>query len=277
MVPDRFKGKANDIAVIGYSLADLGLRLSLNTLPMAYVIHGTPGYMAQLQSGIAGLHGFDVHPKAGACDEKSATVVLTTPKGETHEVSFTMAEAERAGLTKDKPGRDGKPSTPSMYKLWPGNMLVARATTRAISWYCPEVKLGLAGTIDMAEVEAVDAVSHEVDPEETGEIVTAASAKNQLVKAYEANIGLTHGQAITCAKLLWDSHRLGRDPIPLTRLTILLDAVASFARDMTGFDAAPEPETATVPPCEADTDEELAEGEIVEEQPGMFGKDGDPF
>lgn len=163
MCPDTFKGKPADIAIVGYSLADNGLRLSINTLPQCYVVNGRPGYMAQIQQAMAAMHGVTIRPVSERCDEKSATVEVLLTDGSRHEVTFTMAEAVRAGLDK-KQG--------DMYRKWPANMLVARATTRAISWYCPAVKLGLAGTVNLDELDAIDVTSAEVD-RETGEIVGA--------------------------------------------------------------------------------------------------------
>lgn len=167
MCPEVFKGKPDDIAIVGYSLADNGLRLSINTLPQCYVVHGRPGYMAQIQTAMAAMHGVTIRPVGHLCDEVSATVEVLLRDGTRHEVTFTLKEAEKAGLTKDKVSRDGK-SSPSMYKLFPTSMLVARATTRAISWYCPAVKLGLAGTVDMDELDVIDIPDANG---ETGEIV----------------------------------------------------------------------------------------------------------
>jgi hypothetical protein len=161
MCPAVFRGKPDDVAVVAYSLASLGVRLSFPTLSQCYVVHGKPGLMCQLQSALAARQGVDIHPVPEKCDDTTATVAVTDRTGGRHEVTFTMAEAERAGLT--KPAASGEPS---MYSKWPGNMLVARATTRAASWYCPEVKLGLAaaGTVNAEEADVLDA-----DPE-TGEI-----------------------------------------------------------------------------------------------------------
>ena len=167
MCPEQFKGKPDEIAIVGYSLADNGIRLSINTLPQCYVVHNRPGYMAQIQTAMAAMHGYDIHPVGSKCDEQSATVEVVTPKGERHQVTFTMAEARRAGLDKN-PGQ--------MYHKWATNMLVARATTRAIGWYCPQVKLGLAGTVNVDELAAVEAAAGtpvDADPA-TGEIVDAA-------------------------------------------------------------------------------------------------------
>src|SRR6185312_11023102 len=70
LCPAVFKGKPDDVAVIAYSLADLGLRLTLNTLPQCYVIHGRPGFMAQLQAGAASRHGYTIRPVTAKCDHQ---------------------------------------------------------------------------------------------------------------------------------------------------------------------------------------------------------------
>lgn len=217
MCPESFRGKPDDIAIVGYSLADNGLRLSINTLPQCYVVKGRPGYMAQIQTAMAALHGVDIHPIGHLCDDRSATVEVILPNGQRHEVTFTMDEARRAGLDKT-PGE--------MYRKFPTNMLVARATTRAISWYCPAVKLGLAGTVNMEEIGVVDAEI--VSADETGQMIPIPAAKKRVLDLvlahWPASPDETDEQRIEsakkCANLLWRSHNLpsGQDMIPLSSL-----------------------------------------------------------
>lgn len=160
MCPDTFRNKPDDVAVIAYSLAALDVRLTFPTLAQCYVVHGKPGLMAQLQSTLAARHGVDIHPAIDAQGRQRSTpevgiVEVCRPGQPPVEVTFTMAEANKAGLT--KPAKSGERS---MYDKWPTNMLVARATTRAISWYCPAAKLGLAaaGAVDVDELDQVDRV-----------------------------------------------------------------------------------------------------------------------
>lgn len=133
MVPEHFRGKPDDILIAGLALRDLGVRLSVATLGMVYVIKGRPGFMAQLQISLARLHGIDIRYDQSVCDEKSATVEIRDRTG-WHAVRFTMADAVRARLPDSNP----------TYKTYPDRMLLARAVTKAVGMYAPEVKLGLA-------------------------------------------------------------------------------------------------------------------------------------
>lgn len=239
MCPESFKGKPDDIAIVGYSLADNGLRLSINTLPQCYVVHGRPGYMAQIQTAMAAMHGVTIRPVGSKCDETSATVEVILPDRSRHEVTFTMKEADAAGLT--KPSKSG---APSMYKLWPTNMLVARATTRAIGWYCPAVKLGLAGTVDMEELDVIDAETVD-EPDsgetgETGELVSFARAGNMILDAFEAG-GHTRDEARPLARQLWQSHGLEPgDSIARSRLDLILALLGALPKNSPAPDQAPD-------------------------------------
>lgn len=294
MCPEAFKGKPNDICIIGYSLADNGLRLSINTLPQCYVVKGRPGYMAQIQTAMAALHGIDIHPVGHRCDENSATVEVILPNGQRHEVTFTMEEARRAGLDKT-PGE--------MYRKFPTNMLVARATTRAISWYCPAVKLGLAGTIDMEELGVIDATSHDA-PGETGEVIPIPAAKKQVLEMVLAHWPVKEGEtdeqrldgAKQCANVLWLTHNLpsGQDMIPVSRLRGILSTYDEVDRKSAGESPAPaqapegdepvgedrktpqEPELVT--PEIVRPDEEAFDGSNADALPFDYsGPDGEPF
>ncbi len=88
--------------------------------------------LAQIQTTMAALHGIDLHPIDELCNDDTATVEMTMPNGRTYRVTFTMEEAKRAKLDQ----RGG-----NQYGIRPGNMLVARAMTRAIDRHCPAVKL----------------------------------------------------------------------------------------------------------------------------------------
>lgn len=209
LCPTEFRGKPADVEVIGYSLADLGLRLTLSTLSHCYVVHGRPGYEAQLQVGIAERFGYTIQPVTAKCDDTSATVKIISPDGEMHEVTFTMDDARKAGL-----------AAKDMYKKFPRDMLIARAQTRAIKWHASQVLLGLSGGEfrGMDDVDVADAV--EPEPE----MVPAGYAKTKLVETFMADY--TKDRATELAKALWDEHGYGKDPITPAEFEELLDEAA---------------------------------------------------
>ncbi len=242
LCPEAFRGKANDIAIIGYAAADLGLRLTLTTLPQYYVIHGRVGMMAQLQAGLAGRAGYDVRPVSGKCDERSATVRVVDRLGHAHEVGFTIEEAKAAGMV----------SKDSMYEKWPASMLVARATTRAISWHCPEAKLGLAGTADMAEVEAIDAVAHDGPAVESGE--AASERERRRFRALLTGLDADEKPEVFA--------HLKAEGIPPPTHPDLTSAQAQRAEELI-YETQDQRSAATSEEPSTDPDDDVAEGEVV--------------
>lgn len=236
LCPEAFRGKPNDVAIIGYSLADLGLRMTINTLPHCYVVHGRIGVDSQLQAGLAARCGYTTRPKPNVCNESTATVQIVDRDGHLHEVTFTMVDAERAGLT--KPSKTGEPS---MYKKYPREMLIARATTRAIKWHAPEVMLGLAGTANAFESDVVD-VDQGSDGVEVGvSLISSAAAKTQLLAAFK-NEGFNDDRAKELAAELWHSNGLGSEPISPETLEALLADASGEPAEGEVVDEAPDPE-----------------------------------
>lgn len=92
-------------------------------------------------------------------DETTAVLWLRHPNGDEHEETFTLADAERAGLT--KPGRNNEPS---MYHKHPRAMLRSRAITaglKSIGWE------GGVGNYDPEEAIAFSAPSGSAGAEPT--------------------------------------------------------------------------------------------------------------
>ena len=67
-----------------------------------------------------------------------------TFEGDTSEIGFTLAEAERMGIVKPKGG----------WAKQPAEMLRARATTRAVTMLCPEILVGGGVEFDDSGMEA---------------------------------------------------------------------------------------------------------------------------
>ena len=214
LCPEAFRGRPNDVAVIGYSLADIGLRLTLSTLNQCYVVHGRTGLMAQLQAGIAERYGYRIKPVEKKCSDEIGVVEITDLDGEIHEVEFTKADAAKAGLWGD---------AKKLYGKYPKDMLIARATTRAIKRHAPAVLLGLAGAgiepVGLEDVERVEALAEPKTAEP--EPIPAAKAKTLLVQAYMEDY--EEDRAKEMAAELWKAHGLTREPISEEMMAQLLD------------------------------------------------------
>ena len=120
-----------------------------------HLINGQFATSAQIKRAQAFTHGYDVLPTEETPD--SCTVTITerrTGKVVGKPFTFTLADAKREGLL-DKPG-----------KAWsntPGEMLFARASSRAITRYIPHVALGMMLEDEAADYDNPDVVvGHEV-------------------------------------------------------------------------------------------------------------------
>lgn len=261
MCPDQYRGKPDDIAVVGMALAELGLRLSIVTLPQTYVVHSRPAFFAQLQIALAGRHGCHIVPLDEDSAEDVAVVKVLGKDQQWHRVTVTMADAVKAGWTKKNPN----------YASMPDRMLMARAVTKAIGQHCPEAKL----LLPPADREALPLEADSYEPEEaTGELtVPAGWAKTELVRRYEQS-GLTHAQAISCAMLLWSSHGLkdktGADPVPKSQVDALLSVFDQHPAPAEPSIGVVAPEATGGPPL----DDDIEDGEIVGES--LFDDDSRP-
>jgi hypothetical protein len=117
-------------------------------------VQGKPVIDATLQRALAMAAGYRL--QMVAADTTKATVVVSRNGEELGKASFTMDEAKTAGLA----GKDN-------WRKHPVDMLVARATTRAIKWFCPEALLGGAMTDDEIESMNTPAPPVEVATEST--------------------------------------------------------------------------------------------------------------
>jgi hypothetical protein len=239
--------KIADLCIIGHSLAELDFRLTVNTLPQCYVVHGRPGFMAQLQVALAARHGCRIVPLDEESDDKAAHVHVLGKDSKWHKVSVTMAEATKAGWDKKNPN----------YRTMGDRMLMARAVTKAISLHCPEAKFALP-PMDYEDAEPWGEpdggiVRDDDQPVVVGTIFSASAAKSNLITAFEEH-GFEEDTAIALAKSLWNEYNLDSDPIDAKTMSQLLQ------------DAANEP------PFLNDT----VDAEVVDEETGEI-VDGEPF
>lgn len=245
--------KVADLAVIGYSLAELDLRLTVNTLPQCYVVHGRPGFMAQLQIALAARHGCSIVPLDDESGATEAVVNVLGKDGEWHRVTVTMAEAQHAGWAAKNPN----------YKTMPDRMLMARAVTKAISWHCPEAKFALPPA-DQAETPqprpAIAAAS-------TPGVISATRVERRTF--FEAFTGLEPAvKELAKAKLAAANIPPSKDPA-------LTSAQVARALELI-WDAADEHSAglleSSLTACEGD--DEPVDAEIV---PTLWPEGGEPF
>lgn len=104
---------------------------------------GKPLVDATMQRSLAEQAGYRVEVEG---DDRTATVTVVKP-GETkeHSATFTIAEAEAAGLLEK-----------DVWKAYPGDMLVARATTRALRRHASKVVSGLRDPDEAMDVDGPD-------------------------------------------------------------------------------------------------------------------------
>lgn len=140
----------------------------LDVLHGVAFVHGKPVIDSTLQRALAIAAGYRL--TITQADEQRATVVVTRNNEQLGTASFTIEEARTAGLA----GKDN-------WKRHPTEMMVARATTRAIKWFCPEALLGGVLTEDELEGPELDqqqpvpVVQHNAEPQvETADDVTDA-------------------------------------------------------------------------------------------------------
>lgn len=117
---------------------DIDLLTAIQTVAF---IDGKPVIDATMQRALARRAGYRVVVEHA--DISAARVAVFAHNGERlGDATFTMQDAERAGLT-------GKAN----WRQHPRAMLVARATTQALRWHAPEVMVGML-TADEAAVIA---------------------------------------------------------------------------------------------------------------------------
>ena len=129
-----------DFALVGLRGHELGIGMG-HALDSLYVVNGRTAMSAELMRERAIIFGYRI---AIVDEDAEHCTVAIWHKDEPeyrHEQTFLMDEAKKAGLTK----KDN-------WQNWPGDMMRARATTKAIRWFAPQV---LAGCLERTEAEEI--------------------------------------------------------------------------------------------------------------------------
>lgn len=140
-VPPHLVGKPADLLALMVRARGLDIPLAVAWDELYATGDGDVGRTALLVRGLARRAGHRIDYVEH--DRFHAVALMTMADGRQHEIVFTIQDAMEMGYT--------DPNYPHA-EHWikqPENMLIARVTTRAVRWYCPEVMLGMGVDLDM--------------------------------------------------------------------------------------------------------------------------------
>jgi hypothetical protein len=142
LCPMPLRGREADVLLVMMTGAEIGLT-TMQSLRNIYVVEGRIGMSAALIRGRCQQH-VDCELFEIAEADAAHAVVEIKKRGwsERRLVSWSIEDAERAGLVKPD----------SLWKRWPQEMCVARATTRAASMYFPDITAGLMSEEELREI-----------------------------------------------------------------------------------------------------------------------------
>lgn len=152
-VPAHLHGKPADILALMMRARGMDIPLAMAWDELYATGDGDVGKRAKLQRALARRAGHRIDFVER--DRFHAVALVTTADGHKHEASFTIQEAMERGYT------DPSYEFADAWTRMPEDMLVARVTTRAINWFCPEVLLGMGA----------DLADHADDPQNASQVV----------------------------------------------------------------------------------------------------------
>lgn len=135
MLPASYRGNPGNVLwAIEYGAA-LGLP-PVVAIGMVHVMDGKPVASATMISGLVRRAGHKLRVTANN-DRAVAVIIRSDDPGFEHRVEFTMADANRAGLTRNQ-----------TWQKYPQAMLTARAVTACARQACPEALMGVQYTAE---------------------------------------------------------------------------------------------------------------------------------
>lgn len=138
-IPKGYRGNPGAVMLARAWADQRGVDI-LTALQTVNFVQGRPVIDATMQRALASAAGYRVVVPAATPQTATARVLDKTTGEIVGEATYTLDDAERAGLT----GKDN-------WKKNPEDMLVARATTRAVRRFAPEVMVGLVAGDDEAD------------------------------------------------------------------------------------------------------------------------------
>lgn len=151
-VPTALRGSVAKVAAAILYSRELGIP-PMTGLASVHVVGGRPGISAELMRALILQAGHELAIVDSTADK--CRIEGRRAGNERWTVAtFTMTEAARAGLTEDRRSKEGK-VTPSMYKVYPAEMLLARATTRLARMIFADVIHGMRSLEELQDMEIV--------------------------------------------------------------------------------------------------------------------------
>lgn len=144
IIPSSFRGKPADVFVALEWGTELGLQ-PMAALQNIYVVNGRPTLSSQCMAGLVKGRADYMGMKIEANTEKAtATITRKLQSGatETHTGSFSIKEAQAAGLT----SKDN-------WKAYPQQMLEARAVAFAMRKAYPDILMGVYTKEELEDIE----------------------------------------------------------------------------------------------------------------------------
>lgn len=175
-VPAHLHGKPADILALMVRARSLDIPLATAWDELYATKDGDVGRKAKLVRALARRAGHRIDFVER--DRFHAVALVTTADGQKHEVSFTIQEAMERGYT------DPSYEFSDSWTRMPEDMLVARVTTRAVNWFCPEVLLGMGA--DLAE--------HADDAQNASQVVEIREERRAQVNAVLRLLALSEEQ-----------------------------------------------------------------------------------
>lgn len=253
-VPLGLRGSTPKVVAAILHGRELGLP-PMTALAHTSVINGRPGTSAEVMRALILQAGHDlqiVQSDSEKCTIKGRRSDWAEDRWTT--VSFSMADAAKAGLTEDKRTKEGK-TVPSMYKKWPAELLLARASTRLARMVFSDVIHGMRSVEELQDMTEVGEWV-ETTPLPTAQVsrqapppAVEAGAKAQPVAAAPAPAA-REGVAEVATPEAAPSQPAGRRRAPLTRRGVPIPA------------PQPESQAAQV------VTEEPVDAEVIEESTG---------
>ena len=183
-VPDHYVGRPVALAAVILTGVELGLG-PMQAMREVYIVKGKPSLSATLMMLLARRAG--VRIRWPHTDAEKATIAITVPGEAEQSLTFSKADAERAGLWGQ-----------GTWKAYPAAMLRARAASAAIKAFCPDVLGGSVYESESGELtggvptpDYIDAQIVETKPEapkvEKRDAVTDTKTPAELRAWCEAN------------------------------------------------------------------------------------------
>lgn len=127
---------------IAITLDQMDIPATLLNINAGYVIKGKVDFMTRIWTALAQRAGYKVWPDDQSDDQTGIAHIRDVSTGEQHTVTFTWADATKAGLV-------GSPT----YKTYGRDMLIWRAMSRAVRFHAPEVMAGMVHYDDDTPVQ----------------------------------------------------------------------------------------------------------------------------